>query len=206
LETLREEISSCLEIYDTLEEFNYKFSVEDLNKRWLIFGGPKDTFELIEQRKTMLEDYIQKFSDEMKTKQEEFKENLESLERTIQNFGQYQNIHQHVEVAKEVESINESLKVFTEEAKKYNSRESLFNKETTDYSIISQISKEFLPYSNLWLTTTNWFKNIVSWQQDDWEKLDAPGAEKFVEDGLRTLGGVIRYIKKIQKKKNNDPI
>ena len=128
----------------------------------------------------------------MKGKQEEFRENLESLERTIQNFGQYQNINQHLEVSKEVESINESLKVFNEEAKKYNLREGLFNKETSDYGIISQMTKEFQPYSNLWLTTTNWFKNIVSWQHDDWEKLDAPGAERFVEDGLRTLGGAIR--------------
>jgi hypothetical protein len=27
--------------------------------------------------------------------------------------------------------------------------------------------KEFTPYSNLWLTTTNWFKNVEIWKSND---------------------------------------
>jgi len=195
LEGIRLEIGECLEIYGILEEFNYKFSIEDLNKKWLIYGGPKDTLELIEQTKILLEKNVNQFNEEMKTKQEEFKENVDNLEKTIQNFSQYQNINQHAEVAKAVESINESMKLYIEEAKKYNTREGLFGQEATDYSKLAQMAKEFLPFSNLWLTTTNWFKNIVSWQHDEWNKLDALGAEKFVEEGLRTLGGVIRFFR-----------
>ena len=57
------------------------------------------------------------------------------------------------------------------------------------------MNKEFIPYSNLWLTTTNWFVNYEKWNTIKWDELDAPSAEKFVEEGLRTLGGVIRYFK-----------
>jgi hypothetical protein len=33
--------------------------------------------------------------------------------------------------------------------------------------------KDFQPYSILWMTTTNWFKNSVHWLNDEWETIDA---------------------------------
>jgi dynein heavy chain len=55
--------------------------------------------------------------------------------------------------------------------------------------------KDFQPYSNLWLTTSNWFKNSVHWLNDEWETLDAEGCERFVEDAFKTMGQVNRYFK-----------
>jgi len=55
--------------------------------------------------------------------------------------------------------------------------------------------KDFTPYSNLWITATNWFKNIDVWNNGSWEELDAPGCEKFVEDAYRLYNGVMRYFK-----------
>lgn len=51
------------------------------------------------------------------------------MERNISNFNQYQSINQHEEVAKIVKSVNESLASFTEESRKFNSREQLFDLE-----------------------------------------------------------------------------
>lgn len=36
--------------------------------------------------------------------------------------------------------------------------------------------KEFTPYSNLWITSHNWFENIQNWINGEWETLDAPAA------------------------------
>jgi dynein heavy chain, axonemal len=55
--------------------------------------------------------------------------------------------------------------------------------------------KEFQPYSNLWLTSTNWFKNSVHWLQDDWESLDAEHCERFMEDAIKTMAIVNRFFK-----------
>ena len=55
--------------------------------------------------------------------------------------------------------------------------------------------KEFQPYSNLWLTATNWFKNSVHWLQDDWESLDAEHCERFMEDAIKTMAVVNRFFK-----------
>jgi dynein heavy chain len=52
---MREDITETIEIYEVLEGFDYKFSKEDMNKRWVIFGGPRDVLELMSSRKKTLE-------------------------------------------------------------------------------------------------------------------------------------------------------
>ena len=48
---------------------------------------------------------------------------------------------------------NKDLADIAAEARELNSREHLFEREITDYSKIQEMTKEFLPYSHLWLTT-----------------------------------------------------
>ncbi len=51
LKQFEETISECLNIYDILENYEFKFPKKDLDKRWEIFGSPKDIMELCEQRR-----------------------------------------------------------------------------------------------------------------------------------------------------------
>jgi dynein heavy chain len=46
-----------------------------------------------------------RYADEMKVSQEDFKEQFENLERTIQNFHHHQNLSQHAQVAEIVEYV-----------------------------------------------------------------------------------------------------
>jgi dynein heavy chain len=55
--------------------------------------------------------------------------------------------------------------------------------------------REFTPYSNLWVTTDQWFNNSKNWLSGEWETLDAVAAEKFVEESVRVLAGVIRFFR-----------
>jgi hypothetical protein len=55
--------------------------------------------------------------------------------------------------------------------------------------------KEFSPFSNLWLTSTQWFSNIDIWMNCKWKDLDAIGCEKFVDEGLKTLLTCSKYFK-----------
>lgn len=73
----------------------------------------------------------------------------------------------------QVMQIKTDLQQFQEEARKFNSREVLFGLPTTDYQRLLRMVKDFMPFSNLWLTSTNWFKNKQLWLYDDWDKLDA---------------------------------
>ena len=195
LEKIQLEIEGCLEIYGTLEDFQYRFASDDLNKRWRVFGGPKDTLELIDTRKAILDKEKEKFQSGMLNQQEEFKENLEQLERQILGFHQYNNLKQCEEIAKIVTGINDSLKESEKQALIYNNRESLFGLETTDYSKLKVMQKEFKPYSDLWLTADYWLQNSEKWLNQPFGELNAPAAEQFMEDATKLMAGNIRFFK-----------
>lgn len=195
LEKIQFEIQNCLDIYGNLEEFQYRFPTDDLNRRWQVFGGPKDILEMIESRKAVLDKEKEKFQYNMLSSQEEFKENLEQLNRQILSFHQFNNINQYDDIAKTAAGINENLKEFDKQAIVFNNRESLFQMETTDYSKLKQMQKEFKPYSDLWLTANHWFENSVKWLNNPWQDLNAPAVEQFMEDATKLMAGNIRFFK-----------
>ena len=127
--------------------------------------------------------------------QEEFKNTLESLGKSIQQFYNYNKKEHHAEISDKVKVINEALANVTAEARKYNSREHLFERQITDYSKIQEMAKDFLPYSHLWLTTTNWIHNREAWMYGEWFSIDAEECEKFVEDSIKNLNFSIRFFK-----------
>jgi len=152
------EISKTTNIYSILESFNYRFSKEEMNKKWLIVGGPKETTNLMEQRKKTLDKDQVKFLDQMKNQQEEFKATIDNLERTIQNFHQHQKLENHNDIAQDVASVNEQLARYQDDARKFNMQESLFEMTTqTDYNKLNTMVKDFQPYSNMWLAANRWF-------------------------------------------------
>ena len=56
----------CFEVFNVLDSFSYRFSKEDLDKKWIIYGGIKDTFELMDKREKELEKDKEQFSEKMK--------------------------------------------------------------------------------------------------------------------------------------------
>lgn len=57
------------------------------------------------------------------------------------------------------------------------------------------MAKDFLPYSNLWLTTRNWHKCHTSWLNDTWEKLDANEVDTTFESSNKIVSQVLRYFR-----------
>jgi len=95
-----------------------------------------------------------------------------------------------------VKSVNEQLLRYQDDARKFNMQESLFDMQnTSDYTKLNQMVKDFQPYSNLWLAANKWFTECPKWLNGSFNELDAAGAEKFVEDSIKTLAGVQRYFK-----------
>jgi dynein heavy chain len=89
--------------------------------------------------------------------------------------------------------INKTLANCVQDARKFNSREGLFEKEITDYSKVQQLIKDFQPYSHLWLITSKWAERSEKWMHDEWETLDAEECERFVEESIKNLQVAIRY-------------
>lgn len=66
-----------------------------MDKKWIIFGKPKQLLELVEKRNKELEKKKTVFLDKMKVAQENFKEDIDNIERTIMNFHTWQDIKNH---------------------------------------------------------------------------------------------------------------
>ena len=48
LEKIKPKIEECMSQYEILEGLNYKFTEEeDIRKKWVVFGGCKETVDLI---------------------------------------------------------------------------------------------------------------------------------------------------------------
>ena len=120
---------------------------------------PQSIIDETEKIKADIETKKLELEEQMGLGQEKFKNTLESLAKSIQQFYNYNKKEHHAEISEKVKVINEALVNVATEARKFNSRENLFEREITDYSKIQEMSKDFLPYSHLWLTTTNWVQN-----------------------------------------------
>ena len=73
LEKLKSEMNKVFDVYKIMEDFNYKFTPDEMNKRWNVFAGPRDILQLITERESKLDKLKQKFGEEMKESQDEFK-------------------------------------------------------------------------------------------------------------------------------------
>ena len=48
---------------------------------------------------------------------------------------------------------------------------------------------------NLWLTANKWYVGHLKWMKDSWETVNAEECERVVEDGIKNLGQVIRFMR-----------
>jgi dynein heavy chain len=59
-------MNKCFDIYTILEEFNWRFTTDEMNRRWQVFGGPKEITQAIDERIKKLEKDSKSFLDKMK--------------------------------------------------------------------------------------------------------------------------------------------
>lgn len=65
LEKIKIEMNKCFDIYKILEDFNWRFTTDEMNKRWHVYGGPKDILALIGERNKKVEKDSKRFQEDM---------------------------------------------------------------------------------------------------------------------------------------------
>ncbi|CAK83095.1 unnamed protein product (macronuclear) [Paramecium tetraurelia] len=194
LEKMKIKMNQLFDVFKMLEEFNYRFPLDDFQRRWKIFGSPKEIKEMVEVRNGQLEKLKVKFSDDAKVQQEDFREQIENLERTIQEFHKHQDVSKNKDMAEVVEYVMKQISEFQEQASKFNMQEALFDKPQTDYSKLNSMSREFKPYYDLWSSTYKFKNGIKQWLNDDFMNVDADECERIVEEGVKNIQTAMRTI------------
>jgi len=131
----------------------------------------------------------------MEEEQEEFEETLDGLLITVEGFGAFNDINKYLEIAENVESVNERMQESLEKARLFNSREFLVGKEQKDYTRLSGMTKEFKPYSDLWLNTRTWHLRHEAWTTGAWDEIDPEELETTFETCMKSISAATRFFK-----------
>lgn len=73
LDKLKNEMNKVFDIYKIMEGFNYKFTPDEMNRKWNVFASPRDVLQLIGERESKLDKLQTKFAEDMKELQLDFK-------------------------------------------------------------------------------------------------------------------------------------
>jgi len=193
VDPLKEKISEMNDYFSVLDEFHFKISMETSNAKWANVALPGKVSSQCEDTKNAIQASKDKYLNEMLAEQERFMQSLASLETEVQGFASYDNLGQVADISTHANEVLEKLTDADEKAMLFNSREGLFDKDVTDYELLSQIKKSFEPYYNLWDVAAKWTDALHGWTDGDFAKLDPEACETQVDMSFNTITKTARY-------------
>jgi dynein heavy chain, axonemal len=114
----------------------------------------------------------------------------------VESLHQFTDLSRIDQVAAHIRRIKKDLAECDEEARRFNSRESLFGKEITEYSQLTDVQKAFEPYCDLWENADNWTKGSKKWMNDAFMTLDAEKIERDVTAMAKNLTKAFKFFEK----------
>ena len=87
IEKLQKDIKETLGVYEILNHFNYKFPNDaDFDKKWEVFGAPKETASKIEKQLNILQVLQDKYLNQMVGNMEEFEKTINEIIDQVTQF------------------------------------------------------------------------------------------------------------------------
>lgn len=68
------------------------------------------------------------------------------------------------------------------------------------YEKLAKLTKDFDPYKNLWITTSDWLRWYESWMNDPISSIDAENIEKNVTDAYKSMHKAIKQFAEFESK------
>uniref|UniRef100_A0A8C9ZPR8 Dynein axonemal heavy chain 1 n=1 Tax=Sander lucioperca TaxID=283035 RepID=A0A8C9ZPR8_SANLU len=190
-------IGKTLSDYELLDEFCYCLSDEDVKKKWTAIRWPQKIIGQIEAVAVQNVEDEERFHKIQLVDQNNFEEHLDSLQMLVAGFAAHADIDHAHEVVNEVRRISKQLKECQTMAQTYNTRERLFGVPVTNYDHLQKLVKDFLPFKDLWTTTSDWLRWHESWLNDPLSSIDPEQLERNVTDAHKTMHKCIKQFKDI---------
>jgi dynein heavy chain len=173
--------------FQLLESAKWQIPFDSMDMRWEVFRWPgKMTAEMAKQEKNhrVLEHSYKKA---MEDEQSEFTNDLGNLQSDVSKLKELTKLGDAAKNAEKVRLLRTSILHAEEKAKLFNSREGLFNSTITEYSELSDVTKIFEPFFDLWDCAEKWLSNKEMWTNGPFLNLDAEAVEASVNLLLRNL-------------------
>ncbi|XP_053339456.1 dynein axonemal heavy chain 1 [Clarias gariepinus] len=190
-------LSKAMADYELLDDFHYNLTNEDFSGKWTAMAWPQKILNQIESVCLQHIEDEDRFQKIQMVDQKNFYELLESLEMVVAGFSNYTDINRAHEVANEVRRVAKQLKECQSLAVVYNNRERLFGLPVTNYDRVQKYNRDFQPFRDLWLTTSDWQRWNDSWMNDPLSSIDAEQLERNVSDAFKTMHKCVKQFKDI---------
>ena len=189
-------ITNMMEYHDILDEFSHKVDSDHSNFKWNVFRLPTKVLAKCEEVSHNNVNIKRRFLDEMVDEQRLYTRTLSDLENDVQSLENYIDAADVEFVYERVCSLEERLESANEQARKFNSRETLFDTEITDYEDLSRIGKMFEPYAFLWKTTKDWTDSYKNWTEGKFVDLESEFIENEVERQFLAITRAFKFFSK----------
>ncbi|XP_049894014.1 dynein axonemal heavy chain 1 [Epinephelus moara] len=197
LRNFKDRIGKTLADYELMEELYYSLSDDDVNKKWRAIGWPQRIMSQMEAVVVQNAEDEARFHKIQLADQNDFEEQLTSLQMLVAGLAVNTDINHAHEVANEMRRTSKQLKECHTMAQTFNSRERLFGIPVTNYDRLQKLVKDFQPYKDLWTTTSDWLRWHESWLNDPLSSIDPEQLERNVTDACKTMHKCIKQFKDI---------
>jgi len=187
VETMMDQISIMLRNNDLLEDYRYECTKDDATRRWLCYSLPKKIYSQMEIAVKLANEDAERFHDTMVGDQDEFSMEIDGISNVVSTFYQHTDMARVDEVAAEVKKIQRRLQDAESKARQFNSRETLFEKDVTDYTYLQKIIKTFEPFQVFWLTAQDWQKEYAVWMDGPFIQLEPEEVDKTLQTQWRNM-------------------
>lgn len=187
IDALAEKIIKNEVHFALMEDAKWKIPLDEMDIRWDVFRWPgKLGAEIIKQEKNhrVLEHQYRK---SMEEEQSEFSNDLHNLHSDVARLKDLTKLGDAAKNAETVRHIRQTIAEADEKARLFNSREGLFNSQMTEYAQISELSKTFEPFYDLWDSAEKWLSNKEIWTEGPFMELDSDAVENSVNTLLKNL-------------------
>ena len=187
IDLLGERIAKSDSFFALMEAARWQLPNDAMDLRWEVFHWPaKIGAEITKQEKNMRVLEFN-FKRSMEEEQQEFGQDLINLQQDVGKLKDLTKLGEAAKNAETVRRIRLTIQQSEEKARIFNSREGLFNAPVTEYSELSDVSKIFEPFFDLWDSCEKWLSNKETWTNGSFIDLDSEVVEQAVNTLLRNL-------------------
>ena len=193
-------LSNCIEdmlsAQRVLDKYKFKTDFDTGLQMWNIFAAPAKVALKCSEVQETNQAIKRKFGDEMSIEQTNFLKTLQELDEQVTILGGLTELSDVVNIAAKVKEVEEKIIVAQGKVKLFNSRETLFEKDITEYEDMNRVAKSFEPYSNLWQTAKEWIELSELWMKGKFVDLNADEVEKNVDKYNIAINKAAKYFHK----------
>ncbi|XP_076467002.1 dynein axonemal heavy chain 1-like [Babylonia areolata] len=188
-----DELEKLKDDHVVLEDFWYNLSNDEFTIKWEALSWPYKIMLTVDKTVLALEEDEDRFAKLQTSDTIAMEERLSGIAMQVQGMQSYSEIQRGHEFANEMRRVHKNLKECQQLAFTYNSREKLFGFPITNYEKIGKLIKEFEPYRNLWITTSDWLRWQESWMNDPIQTINPEEVERIVNESYKNIHKSVKF-------------